>query len=105
MLVKLIGDRYADLVSRVSETIAETEKNPNALSISYQPTDEDRKIIAEGLKTSNEQEIDFWIYTVVRLNAFWEYFRKHFNNPDAELAQMLKAMYSQKSPSNDLLPN
>jgi hypothetical protein len=105
LLVKLIGDRYADLVSRVSETIAETDENPNALSASYPLTDEDRKIITEGLKTSNEQEIDFWINTVVRLNAFWEYFRKHYNNSDAELAQMLKAMYSQKSPSNDLLPN
>lgn len=105
LLIKLIGDRYADLVNRVSETIAGTEENPNALSASYQLTDVDRKTITEGLKTSNEQEIDFWINTVVRLNAFWEYFRKHFNNPDAELAQMLKAMYSQKSSSNDLLPN
>ncbi len=105
LLAKLIGDQYSNLVSRVSETIDGTEENPNALSVSYQLTDEDRKIISEGLETSNEQEIDFWINTVVGLNAFWEYFRKHFNNPDTELAQMLKAMYSHKSPSNDLLPN
>ncbi len=105
LLGKLIGDPYTNLVNKVSETIAGTEDNPNALFASYQLTDEDKKMIAEGLDTSKEQEIDFWLNTVVKINAFWEYFKKHFDNPDTELAQMLKVMYAQKSPSSDLSTN
>jgi hypothetical protein len=99
VLGKLIGDSYTDLVTNVSETIAGAEDNPNALRASYQITDDDRKMISEGLETSNDQEIDFWLNTVVKINAFWEYFKGHFDNPDAELAQMLKAMYADKSTS------
>lgn len=105
LLSKLIGDSYTDLVARVSETIAGAEDNPNALSASYKLSDEDRKIIAEGLETSNDQEIDFWLNAVVRFDAFWQYFQKQFDSPDIEFAQFLKAMYARKSPSNDLLPN
>lgn len=105
LLGKLVGDPYTDLVTRVSETIAGTEDNPNALSASYELTDEDRKIIAEGLETSNDQEIDFWLNTVVKFAAFWQYFQKRFDNPDAEFAQFLKVMSAHKSLSSDLLPN
>ncbi len=105
LLGKLIGDPYTDLVNRVSKTIAGAEDNPNALSASYELTDEDKKIIAEGLGASNNQEIDFWLNTVVKFDAFWQYFQKQFDNPDAEFAQFLKAMYAHQSPSNDLLPN
>lgn len=105
LLGKLISGPYTNLVNKVSETIAGTEDNPNALSASYQLTDEDKKMIAEGLETANKQEIDLWLNTVLKLNAFWEYFKKHFDNPDTELAQMLKAMYAQKSPSSDLSTN
>ncbi|HJQ08311.1 MAG TPA: hypothetical protein VJ836_02390 [Candidatus Saccharimonadales bacterium] len=105
LLGKLIGDPYTDLVSRVSETIAGSEDNPNALSASYELTDEDRKMIAEGLETSNDQEIDFWLNAVVKFDAFWQYFQKQFDNPNAEFTQFLKAMYAHKSPSSDLLPN
>ncbi len=105
LLGKLIGEPYTELVAKVSETIYGADDNPNSLSASYQLTDEDRKIISEGLETSNDQETDFWLNTVVKINAFWEYFKIHFDNPDTELAQMLKAMSANKSPSSDVLPS
>ena len=103
LLGKLIGDSYTDLVAKVSETIAGTEGNPHALLAAYELTDEDRKIIIEGLETSNDQEVGFWLNTVVKFDAFWQYFQK-LDNPDAEFAQFLKAMYAHKPLSSDLLP-
>lgn len=105
LLGKLIGDPYTDLVARVTETISGAEDNTYALSASYEVTDEDHKTIAGGLETSNDQEINFWLNTVVKFDAFWQYFQKQFDNPDAEFAQFLKAMYAHYSPSSDLLPN
>ncbi len=91
LLNLLIGKPYTDLIARVTGSIASQKQNPALLNASYKATSQDRKIISKGLETNDEKEIDFWIDTVVKFNAFWHYFQENSSDPEGEFIHLMKS--------------